>query len=362
MSADLYFQNVEVENFRAFRKLNIEKFSRINVIGGFNAVGKSTLLEVLFLTVDRRNFLSMIRPYAWRRMPTEGRFSLRSFFPMQDSDFAHIEHQSRLGKIRIDFAYAEIPAKTVVEINSAAITRSTGETPFVQENELGTKGVIMKSTVNDEKDGSILFVESSTGILTKINENGIHPIPNAKYLSVSTGVLQTDDVQSLSDATMARFLPDIVADLKAVLPRIQGLQILMLGGQPAIHAVMDDGQIFPMALLGDGAKGMLALMLSVYNNKHGVIFIDELDSAYHYSVVAKIWGKISELAKKLNVQIFIVSHSRETITSIAKGVADAGNSNEFLYMRLEKKDGDHNCVYYTAQDVIDSGHFEIEIR
>lgn len=38
-----------VENFRCFKKLTIEPLERINLIGGTNNVGKTTLLEAIYL-------------------------------------------------------------------------------------------------------------------------------------------------------------------------------------------------------------------------------------------------------------------------------------------------------------------------
>ncbi len=42
---------IEIENFRCFKRLNIFNCARINVIVGDNGAGKTSLLEALFSSV-----------------------------------------------------------------------------------------------------------------------------------------------------------------------------------------------------------------------------------------------------------------------------------------------------------------------
>ena len=45
------FKSISLENFRCFKKTNINGFSRINLIGGLNNAGKSALLESIIINV-----------------------------------------------------------------------------------------------------------------------------------------------------------------------------------------------------------------------------------------------------------------------------------------------------------------------
>jgi len=46
---------------------------------------------------------------------------------------------------------------------------------------------------------------------------------------------------------------------------------------------------------------------------NNVILIDEIDNGLHYSAYAKIWKAIFELAVAYNKQIFVTTHSKETL-------------------------------------------------
>ena len=43
------YKSFEIKNFRCFRDLKVTEFERVNLIAGMNDVGKTTLLEALFI-------------------------------------------------------------------------------------------------------------------------------------------------------------------------------------------------------------------------------------------------------------------------------------------------------------------------
>jgi hypothetical protein len=49
MAGDLILNSLEIQRFRCFRELRIERLGRVNLIVGKNNVGKSTILEALRL-------------------------------------------------------------------------------------------------------------------------------------------------------------------------------------------------------------------------------------------------------------------------------------------------------------------------
>jgi len=49
----LLLQNLEIKNFRALQHLTIERLGRVNLVVGKNNVGKSSLLEALWLYAEK---------------------------------------------------------------------------------------------------------------------------------------------------------------------------------------------------------------------------------------------------------------------------------------------------------------------
>jgi AAA15 family ATPase/GTPase len=65
------FTKLEINNFRGIRKLELNDFNRINVFVGKNNVGKTTVLEALFLLNGASNAILPLKINGFR-----GLFSL----------------------------------------------------------------------------------------------------------------------------------------------------------------------------------------------------------------------------------------------------------------------------------------------
>ena len=52
---DKKFNEIEISNFRGFDSIKIDRLSGLNVFVGANNVGKSTILEAVFMLVGMAN-------------------------------------------------------------------------------------------------------------------------------------------------------------------------------------------------------------------------------------------------------------------------------------------------------------------
>jgi len=57
---------VSLENFKGFKHLDVPEISRITLIGGQNNIGKTSLLEGIFLLYDTGDPGMFMRHLAWR--------------------------------------------------------------------------------------------------------------------------------------------------------------------------------------------------------------------------------------------------------------------------------------------------------
>ena len=59
-----------IEGFKGFEHLEIPRLSRVTLLGGRNNVGKTSILEALFMFSDRLNPQMILRQFAWRGIET----------------------------------------------------------------------------------------------------------------------------------------------------------------------------------------------------------------------------------------------------------------------------------------------------
>ena len=74
----------------------------------------------------------------------------------------------------------------------------------------------------------------------------------------------------------------------------------------------------PLNVYGDGMKKAVLLMSAVIKAQNGVLLLDEFETAIHTSAMDRTFKWILETCRKLNVQVFMTSHSKEAIDKVLK--------------------------------------------
>lgn len=83
-----FFKDIEVMNFRGFDYLKMENFSKINVLVGANNVGKSSVLEAIFMLVGMSVPMLPARVNYWRKNTNSSLDEVRYLF--HNIDFGNI--------------------------------------------------------------------------------------------------------------------------------------------------------------------------------------------------------------------------------------------------------------------------------
>lgn len=74
----------------------------------------------------------------------------------------------------------------------------------------------------------------------------------------------------------------------------------------------------PLNVFGDGMKKAILLLSAVVRTKNGILLLDEFETAIHTSAMDSVFSWILESAKRLNVRVFLTSHSKEAIEKVLK--------------------------------------------
>lgn len=76
-------------------------------------------------------------------------------------------------------------------------------------------------------------------------------------------------------------------------------------------------QRVPLGSMGDGMRRMLSLATSLACTSGGALFVDEIDTGLHYSVMRDMWRLVVERAAKSGVQVFATTHSWDCIEGLS---------------------------------------------
>ena len=65
--------------------------------------------------------------------------------------------------------------------------------------------------------------------------------------------------------------------------------------------------------MGDGLRRYLNMVAAAANPLTNILLIDEIDNGLHFSVYKKLWQSLFALACATDKQIFVSTHSKETL-------------------------------------------------
>ena len=162
----------------------------------------------------------------------------------------------------------------------------------------------------------------------------------------------------------------VIEALKIIEPSIEriatsGSERLRIGPETTRGGVLVrckgiEGRI-PIGSMGDGIWRMLGIALALVRAANGILLIDEIDTGLHFSVMAKMWRLIYETAKRLNVQVFATTHSRDCYESLAVICREqVAKGSDITIQRIER--GKKVAVGYTEQEIIAAAERGMEVR
>lgn len=97
-----------------------------------------------------------------------------------------------------------------------------------------------------------------------------------------------------------------------------------------------------LSSMGDGINRVLTIILALLNCKGGILLLDEFETGLHHSIQIRLWKIIFMLSEKLNIQVFVTSHSQDCINSFV----EANNKQKGKLIRLENRNGNVVAVNY----------------
>ncbi len=328
--------SINIANFKGLSKLRIEDVSYVNLIGGMNNVGKTSLLEALFLFYNRYNVNCIISLYAFRAItalannvdslwsPIFSNFDLNNLIEISLAE----NGKSNTLFLRINKNY-KIPVQQKISPN--IITTSRGSRAVYSldftyksfgEKEKIWHHVIDRNNIASYTEGNIEFEQAR----------------NAYFMLSSVKTNFQEDAIKFGKLDVLGKIGRLTGFIRdSIEPRLIGLSTITLESQSYIHAQLEgiDRKI-PIAQMGDGMSRLISILLNISSNENGVLLIDEIETGIHYTVFPKMWNGIVKAAKEYNCQIFATTHSYECLEYAVKGV-EKEDQDSFRYIRLDRK-------------------------
>lgn len=373
MSNTVLLNSFEVRSFRAFHHLQIERLGRVNLITGKNNVGKSCLLEALWIYANRgvpSKILQLLQARDEVKYPSlrselvdteQQLLSMRFLFHGRSSILEALE-PIEIGPIADSSDSLKI---AVTWATFLALEDGRRELKLLSPDEYQTaeKPVLVLTIQIGTNDREIYLLERYFERRGLLSPERIKPIIN---VFIPADGLQYDDLVRLWNTVAISVLEDdVLRTLHIIAPTVERVTILddteRTRGRTTVVRLTGSATPIPLRSLGDGMNRLFGIALALVNAKDGLLLIDEIDSGLHYSVQPDLWRIVFAMAERLNIQVFATTHSWDCISAFQQAAVQNPTSTGML-IRLSEQNGDIVSTLFDEQRLTIAAREQIEVR
>ena len=296
-----------LKNYRCFKDIEIHNLSRINLIVGANASGKTTLLEALYMVAGASPQL-YFRTLGWRglkdiRISTD-KLAYESVFR---NLFAGLDQGSPIqmsfvdtlsGERSLTISYSEtglVEMSPLVEMESIS---SPALTPIRFRWGIGGKTYEAKIEIAGDK---LKF------------ETGGTPY-RVHFINTQTLAAPTIWAEHFSNLSRQKATDKLQSAVNRIFPQIDEISVgIDSGGAVLFASVKGLGEKLPLVLISAGVSKTVSLLIAAAVSRGGVVVVDEIENGLYFGKMELIWASLVELCKENDTQLFATTHSRECL-------------------------------------------------
>jgi predicted ATPase len=323
---------VHITNYRGFKSYSMQDLAQVNLLVGKNNSGKTAILEgiqflasggdpsVLSEVAERRGELILARPEG----PHAAYVEISHFF------YGHALSLDNSFCVSGDNGYQPVTVKTVAQSNSKEASEARRE-----RTGTGGSGVLLKilkqgrpdkeaQTYNITREGGVVFDSPQLRFRRSGVQRQFFSGPPVRFVGPDS--LNTFEMAHMWDEiTLTGQELDVAAAMRVLEPNLDSIHFLtgMLasGYFPSragiVLALKEQSARLPMGSMGDGMRRMMALATALAFTKEGCLFVDEIDTGLHYSVMSNMWNMVVNKAISSNTQVFATTHSWDCIEGLS---------------------------------------------
>lgn len=352
------FKNIEIKNFRGIESLKIEDFSRVNVLLGQNSSGKSSVLECLLLMVGMSN------PDLPQLMNSLRARGFSSF-----SDLSYIFHNGdfNLKPEITSYLHDETKRHLMLEMAYTFDDKSQGNFQNGQIPTSETKAFIntLKMLFDLESKAETKHYEcgityGSNGITTgKKMADGYMEKNSVTFIPAD--LASGNPINDLVELAKRKKKDLVVERMQYFDKRITGVEIL---NNAVFFNIEGFDQLMAVNMMGDGLRRYLNIVAASANPMNNIILIDEIENGLHYSAHKKLWEAIFALATQTNKQVFVTTHSKETLLHLNEMLEEHPDYQQEmrLYTLAQTQSKGHQAYKYTYEGLSGACENDVELR
>jgi len=347
------FKSLKIKNFRGVESLELQDLNQINIFVGENGVGKTTLLDAVFIGINPNNAELAFRTNMFRGLENVDEDFWRLYFYNLDSkNIIQIDLDGQYSrKIRVGpYFYTKETISLEKEDDKNKI-RSVATAESGLKKLVGLRTAFGRWGEEHKTMYQAKIFQDEKGIHWK-GDNDYQELLNGNYMNnrtVSDNVNLFRKFAEISTANKEGIVLKMLQDLE---PNIQDIESHTIKG-----IVIKDKRFsrkVSINIYGDGILRCMHLICNVLEYDSGITLIDEIENGLHINSREKVWGTIFNLLQqKENRQIFATTHSYEIVKSLFRVAKKVNKENLISLLRLQKDRNEKMIVVKYSEEELE---------
>lgn len=306
-------KDIQILEYKGFKNLKLDNLSQINLISGKNNVGKTALLEILFIYENMREAFNLLDIF---HSIQSSIFTHSFLFVAKNRDI----NKKRLKKYLQDIHYQvedfNIQSKSHYQLNDKEKAEVKNLNQDYDDFIVGYKNNKLDIfPIENTIDYSHEFVTKYINSSKPSNERLVK-----LYSTIQSKGLQHKFLNYLQllDQDIVWLEPQLLEDEMLLRINLKNPERSLISSE-----------------LGEGTNRYIEILCSLLSNTRGTVFIDEIENGIHYSKLYDIWKAIIEVVKEEEIQLFVTTHDLESIEALTRA-SEAMNFKEISSIKLAK--------------------------
>ena len=301
--------HLEVNNFRCFDHIEVDGLTNVNLFVGKNSAGKSTLLEAIAYAIRQMpfHFANSWREYKDKNM-NDSRFAFYNLDVNKEiglhASFCDNSNQTlRISVIKKDNLDVLIDNKTdeIKELKcEGTICKTSDDTPIPFSYLVKWEDDHRVAYNADKRILSELFHRDVCYLLSNTIED------DAMLDEYSTIVKRKEDDALLE---VLQLFEDKVRKIRQI-------------GNDICFDVEGVKEYLPSNFMGNGFRRYFNIVVTLMSKNSVYACFDEIENGLHYSNLSKLWNALIQFSVRNNIQLFLTTHSLETMESLKNVLED----------------------------------------
>ena len=358
-----HFKRINIRNFRGFNDITLDNIGKFNILLGANNIGKTSVLEAIFLLTCMSAGESPVALQNSRNL------RVRSF-----QDLSYYFHDLKLErKINLSgILCADVVLGLTISAEESQgpigvpIQRTSANTDFTEQSPVNSS-----LTVSDLVWCYECFVDEISQHIEKLEIGSADDISGKTLPKPLQSATPNTHIFFPGRTYDGKIMSKIIVEKKIkklleVLRVIDSKLVDITSDGDAAYVDIGLEKMVPLNMFGSGMIRTASILSHCIGGNDEIILVDELEEGLHYSAISQMVKALLKLAVAQDVQIFCTTHSIELLQNLRNVLSEdefsGFQSGVKCYVLARSRDGSIRPYRYDFEEFDHCISHGLEIR